>query len=177
MHIGSVDRALPPGQSEPFKQAMRALAGGVVVVTAGIERERSGLTATSVSSFSLDPATLIASVNRTSSTWPLIQRHGCFGVNILSERHVGLADAFAGRGGVKGEQRYAGAEWVTLVTGAPILADALAAFDCTLEESIDRNSHSIVIGKVEAVSIGEGGHAPLLYWRGNYGFLHRHDAA
>ena len=35
-----------------------------------------------------------------------------------------------------------------MLTGAPVLADALAAFDCLVEEIVERHSHAIVLGAV-----------------------------
>jgi flavin reductase (DIM6/NTAB) family NADH-FMN oxidoreductase RutF len=153
--------------SDAFRIAMRSLAGAVSVITAGVAGERSGLTATSLSSLSIDPPTLLTCVNRNASMWPLIQRHRHFGVNILAPQHQPIADRFAGKGGIKGEQRYQGANWLELGTGAPILADAVAAFDCELEETIDRHSHSIIIGRVRAVHTG-GTDGALVYWQGAY---------
>ena len=69
------------------------------------------------------------------------------------------AAAFTGRDGSTAGQ------WVTLATGAPILKDALAAFDCLIEEVIERHSHAIVLGAV--VSLKEGPDEPALaHWRG-----------
>ncbi len=48
-----------------------------------------------------------------------------------------------------------------------MLNDALAAFDCYLEEAIERHSHIIVIGRVAAARITENAE-PLLYWAGAY---------
>ena len=45
--------------------------------------------------------------------------------------------------------------------------DAVAAFDCSLDEMIDRGTHSIVIGSVEAARTEDAGQA-LIYWRGGY---------
>ena len=78
-----------------------------------------------------------------------------------------IADRFAGRDGAKGAARYANADWLTLSTGAPILADALVAFDCELEERIDRHTHSIVIAKV--IELRTRADAPaLVYGQGIY---------
>ncbi|MBV9221874.1 MAG: flavin reductase family protein, partial [Methylobacteriaceae bacterium] len=74
---------------------------------------------------------------------------------------------FSGRTGVRGAARFAGAEWTSLATGAPLLADALTAIDCSFEGSLDWHSHTIVIGRVEAVRV-RGGGSPLLYWQGDY---------
>jgi flavin reductase (DIM6/NTAB) family NADH-FMN oxidoreductase RutF len=89
-----------------FRGGMRQLAGGVSVITVGAGSDRSGMTVTSVSSLSVDPPTLIVSVNRQSSTWPLLLRYRTFGVNVLSARQQDVALRFAGQGGVAGAARY-----------------------------------------------------------------------
>src|ERR1700727_3028289 len=140
-----------------FKQAMRRLIGGVSVITAGSGEIRTGLTATSAISLSLDPPTMLVCVNRDASAWPVIQR----------ERHQGLADRFAGRGGVNGAARYEGARWRQFATGAWGLEDALAVVDCAVEEIIERHSHGIIIGAVKWVHLG-GGSEALVYGHGGY---------
>jgi flavin reductase (DIM6/NTAB) family NADH-FMN oxidoreductase RutF len=157
----------PPIDKSAFREAMRHLAGAVSVVTAGRPGDRTGMTATSVSSFSADSPTLIVCVNLNSSTWPILQREQCFGVNILAAEHEPVADRFTGRSGERGEARFAEARWLTLSTGAPLLADALVSLDCLVEEAIERHSHAIVIGRVRAARAREGG-AALIYWRGTY---------
>ncbi len=153
---------------QDFRSAMRELASGVCVITAGTQAGgRSGLTATSVTSLAANPASLLVCVNRASSTFPLIQREGVFGVNILGAVHQEVAERFSGKGGTKGEDRYRDAQWTTLATGAPILEDALAALDCTVDEIIVRHSHGIVIGRVRAIRCTEK-HESLLYWRAGY---------
>jgi flavin reductase (DIM6/NTAB) family NADH-FMN oxidoreductase RutF len=64
-------------------------------------------------------------------------------------------------------RRFEGARWTALATGAPILVGALAAFDCLIEEVIERHSHAIVLGAV--VSLKEGLDEPaLIHWRTSY---------
>ena len=89
-----------------------------------------------------------------------MRESGAFSVNLLAARHEELAHRFSGRGGVHGARRFEGASWGTLATGAPILADAVAAFDCLVEEAIERHSHAIVLGAV--VSLREGANEPAL---------------
>jgi flavin reductase (DIM6/NTAB) family NADH-FMN oxidoreductase RutF len=150
-----------------FRAAMRLIVGNVSVITAGVGQDRSGLVVISVVSLSAEPPKMIACVNRASSTWPIIERYGHFGVNSLGPQHQRVAERFSGFGGIKGNDRYADAEWVTLKTGASLLADAVAAFDCSLDEMIDRGTHSIIIGSVEAVKTQDAGQA-LIYWRNTY---------
>jgi flavin reductase (DIM6/NTAB) family NADH-FMN oxidoreductase RutF len=162
--------AVPPAPQnrslqDEFRAGMRELAGAVAIVTCGQGAARAGFSATSVSSLSLEPPTLIVCVNRASSSWPKLRAARSFGVNVLSSAHAGLAHRFAG--GAEAADRYLEGQWATLRTGAPLLADALASFDCALEEIIERHTHAIVIGRVEAVRRSGAGGA-LVYWRGAY---------
>ncbi|WP_027519917.1 flavin reductase family protein [Bradyrhizobium sp. WSM1417] len=153
--------------SADFRGAMRHLTGGVSVITAGRGKDITGMTVTSVSSFSVDPPTLIVSINRDASSFPLIRRHGAFGVNILAADQLDIAERFAGKGGLKGADRFAGARWVTAVSGVPLLVGALSAVDCEVEEIFERHSHGIVIGRVRDVR-NSTRNAALAYWHGQY---------
>jgi|UPI0004B2A056 flavin reductase (DIM6/NTAB) family NADH-FMN oxidoreductase RutF len=73
----------PEATVDSFRQAMRALAGGVAIVTVGQWPERTGCTATSVESLSVEPPRLLLSINESSSSGKQLQKHPCFGVNIL----------------------------------------------------------------------------------------------
>jgi len=161
----------PPAPSasavNSLRHAMRQVAGGVSVITVGTGADRTGLTVTSATALSLEPPTLIVCVNRAASAWPVLQRYGHFCMNVLGAHHGAVAERFAGRNGAKGPSRYADAAWRVLDTGAPMLADAVAAIDCDVEEAIERHSHAIVLGRVRAVAIGAG--EPLIYARGGYG--------
>jgi flavin reductase (DIM6/NTAB) family NADH-FMN oxidoreductase RutF len=150
-----------------LKRAMRTVAGGVSVVTAGRPGSRTGATVTSATALSMDPPMMIVTINLGSSTWPAIRDSGHFCVNILTEDQRELADRFAGAGGAKGEMRYVGANWATLVSGAPVLEGAGSVIDCLVDELIERHSHAIVLGRVVAVRIGAT--EPLLYGNGHYG--------
>lgn len=151
-----------------FRSAMRTLAGAVSVLTVGEGEDRTGFTATSVSSFSMEPPRVSAFVNKNSSSWPILKRYEAFGVNILAEDQSAVADRFAGRHGTKGQDRFAEAKWITAVTGAPLLDGALVAIDCRLEEAIERHTHAILIGQVCAVRLAGTDVDPLLYWHGRY---------
>jgi 3-hydroxy-9,10-secoandrosta-1,3,5(10)-triene-9,17-dione monooxygenase reductase component len=150
----------------PLKEAMRLVAGGVSVITAGVGEERTGLTVTSAISLSIDPPTMIVCVNRNASAMPAIEKHRHFCVNVLTAEHQHVADRFAGRGGEKGAARYEQAEWRPHVTGALALEGALVSIDCEVEELVERHSHVIVIGSVRAVTTRAG--RPLVYAEGRY---------
>lgn len=157
----------PDISSDEFRGAMRHLTGGVSVVTVGSGKDITGMTVTSVSSLSVEPPTLIVSINRESSSWPILKRQGFFGVNILAAGQLDVAERFTGKGGLKGADRFAGAQWTSRISGVPLLVGALAAIDCEVEEIVERHSHAIVIGRV--LDIQKSGHtAALAYWQGRY---------
>lgn len=153
--------------AKAFRDAMRAFVGNCSVITVGDGVEASGLVVTSAISLSADPPLLLACVNRSASSHPLLARYGRFGWSSLGAAHQSVAERFSGFGGVKGPDRYAGAEWETAVTGARLLRGAPTAFDCTVEEMIDRATHSIVIGRVQAIRTTPGAGA-LIYWQGGF---------
>jgi flavin reductase (DIM6/NTAB) family NADH-FMN oxidoreductase RutF len=169
----SIEREVSAGD---FRGAMRHLAGGVSVITVGRAKDITGMTVTSVSSLSVDPPTLIVSINRQSSSWPLLKRHGFFGVNILTADQLDVAERFTGKDGLKGADRFAGAQWTTRVSGVPLLVGALAAIDCEAEDIIERHSHAIVVGRVLDIQASRRT-AALSYWRGQYVAIDRNEDA
>ena len=169
----SIERQVSPGD---FRGAMRQLTGGVSVITAGRGKDISGMTVTSVSSLSVEPATLIVSINREASSWPLLKRYGFFGVNILTSDQLDVAERFTGKGGLKGADRFAGAEWTTRASSVPLLVGALAAIDCEVEDIVERHSHAIVIGRVLDLQLSTRT-AALAYWQGQYVAIDRDEDA
>jgi flavin reductase (DIM6/NTAB) family NADH-FMN oxidoreductase RutF len=150
-----------------FRDAMRAFVGNCSVITVGEGQAATGLIVTSAISLSAEPPLLLACINRSSSSWPILQQSGHFGWSSLGAAHQPVAERFSGFGGVKGPDRYEGADWETAVTGARLLVGAPTAFDCTVEEMIDRATHSILIGRVQAIRTKPDAGA-LIYWNGGY---------
>jgi flavin reductase (DIM6/NTAB) family NADH-FMN oxidoreductase RutF len=138
------------------------------VVTSGAGPRRTGATVTTAHSLSLEPEAMVVSLNVSSSTYAEVVECGFFCVNVLAADQQDVAERFSGRGGLKGADRYAGAGWRPLRSGALALADALANVDCEVEEILLRHSHALIIGRVCAVEIG-GAVDGLVYRAGSYG--------
>jgi flavin reductase (DIM6/NTAB) family NADH-FMN oxidoreductase RutF len=164
----------PETSPDDFRGAMRHLVGAVSVVTAGRGSDITGMTVTSVSSLSIDPPTLIVSINRESSTWPVLKRYGVFGVNVLTSDQIDIAERFSGQNGVKGRERFVGGEWVARGPSAPLLVGASAAIDCEVEDVIERHSHAIVIGRVRDLTLSKN-ESSLAYWHGRYVAIDRDE--
>ena len=151
---------------------MRQLAAGVTLVTtAAADGTRAGLTATAVSSVSAEPPQLLACVNREGEAHDLLLATRCLAVNLLSAGQVDLAERFSGRTGVAGEARFAAGRWATLVTGAPVLEDALASFDCRVVATLAAGTHTVFVARVEAAVVRPDPAGPLAYLDGGYAFL------
>lgn len=161
---------LPEANVDSFKSAMRHLASAVSVVTTGRGEQRTGFTATSVASLSMDPPALLVCLNRQSSVAPVLLAHGAFCINVLAADQMHIAEQFAGRDGSRGAARYRQATWEAMPSGALGLSRCVTLIDCELEEVIDRHSHSILIGRPKHVVI-RGQPEPLLYWHGAYRLL------
>lgn len=157
-----------PLDARDFKQAMRQCAGAVALVTVGAEHgKRTGLTVTSACSLSDSPPSLIVCINRNASAHARIREEGAFAINFLHEDHALLALTFSGQKGVNGDDRFAFGQWTRAVTGAPVLTDAVAAFDCTLAQEFETTTHSIFVGEVRGVSHSDAA-TPLVYLRSNF---------
>jgi flavin reductase (DIM6/NTAB) family NADH-FMN oxidoreductase RutF len=153
---------------------MRRLATGVTIVTTRHGDVLAGLTATSVCSLTAEPPRLIACINRDADAHALIARSGVFAVNLLTPAHRDLADHFGGRTEAFGPARFELGAWTTGVTGAPLLLDAAASFDCRLVRTVPIGTHAIFIGEIEAVRHREEAE-PLLYHDRGYATLLRQD--
>lgn len=135
-----------------FREAMRLTASGVAVVSTEGPAGPAGLTVSSLCSLSMEPPALIFCVNRSGRALRPLLENGVFAANFLHVEQTDLADAFAGRAPHLSDDRFSLGRWRTMVTGAPVLCDALCAFDCRVSRTFDVSTHCIVVGDVLAVA-------------------------
>jgi len=160
------DQLLKQVDGALFKEGMRQLTAGVTIVTTAIGNEHRGLTATAVCSLSAEPPTLLACVNREAGAHDPTLQSRVFCVNLLAAHHRDLAALFANPDNV--EERFESGEWGVLESGAPVLMDSLASFDCILGQTMRADTHTVLTGRVQAVRL-DGSLEPLLYSRGAFG--------
>ena len=87
-----------------------------------------------------------------------------FCVNTLADEDISVAEAFAGRAELPGQNRFTVGAWATLVTGSPLLTTSLVAFDCRVTDARQVGTHHVIIG--EAVLVHFGPNRPGLVYRG-----------
>lgn len=162
----------PPAQTD-FRHAMSRLGAAVNIITTDGTAGRHGITASAVCSVSDTPPILLVCINRTSSAHDLVLGNGVFCVNVLAHNHADLALRF-GRPGLSPEDRFTGGDWSVLATGAPTLGDAAVALDCDVTTVTEAGTHSVIIGTVRALRMGEDSPAGLVYFDRDF---HRLGAA
>lgn len=152
--------------SDLFKRGMRRLASGVSLITTIDDGAPHGLVATSVSSVSGDPPSLLVCVNQSASSYRPLMNTGFFCVSVLSEADEGVARAFGSKD--QRDARFRGRQWATLVTGAPALVGSLASFDCRVSKTVDYETHTIFIADIAAIELWSPEIEPLLYLDGGF---------
>jgi flavin reductase (DIM6/NTAB) family NADH-FMN oxidoreductase RutF len=156
-----------PEIAELFHEAMASLASGVTVITARrADGHPCGLAATSVSSYSADPPSLLVSVSHTSRCHSALARAERFGVHILRADEVEVAHVFAD----KGDDKFGGLDW-RWDGDVPELRGTIAYLRCRRATNFERYDHTILIGDLDAGRIEQG--EPLLYARRRMDWLLR----
>jgi flavin reductase (DIM6/NTAB) family NADH-FMN oxidoreductase RutF len=163
----SAHRIAPQPSGPAYLEALRQLPRAVSVVTFQRGADWFGLTATSLSSLSLEPPTILLSFDCAANISLAAATKAPFGVSVLAASHAEIADRFR-RGALvePGPDDFEGS-WVAAATGVVVRSDAVAALECESEEIIDRHGRAIVIGRIRNV-FKSGGSGALVYWRGAY---------
>ncbi|MGW9054687.1 flavin reductase family protein [[Kitasatospora] papulosa] len=160
--------------ADEFRAAMASLAAPVTVVTCYDEYGNPrGLTASAVSSLSLDPPLILVCLDRGSRTHDVLVAANAFTLHLLGPENENLARTFAG----PTDQRF---ENVRLASGptslhAPQLADSALRLTCARHDTIEAGDHTILVGRVAAsdcMGVPAGG----LVWH-HRGFAHAKPVA
>ncbi|MCK8787353.1 flavin reductase [Roseomonas sp. NAR14] len=151
-----------------FRNAMAQLGAAVNVVTTDGPSGLAGVTASAVCSVTDAPPTLLVCINRGSSAHPVFERNGVLCVNTLAAHQDGISDHFAGRSGLSGAKRFEGIDWQRLLTGAPVLAGAGAAFDARIVKRVEHGTHSVFFAEVLAISPSAPDTGGLIYYGRRY---------
>jgi flavin reductase (DIM6/NTAB) family NADH-FMN oxidoreductase RutF/pimeloyl-ACP methyl ester carboxylesterase len=162
--------ARPQGGFEPrlLRDALGCFATGVTVITTLDKNGMPlGFTANSFASVSLDPPLVLFCVKRESPSVPALRKRRAFAVNVL---HIGQ-QVVSSRFSSRNVDRFAETEWEVWDHQVPIILDAAANVECTIDEILDGGDHVIVIGLVKRVHF-DASRDPLLYFQGQYRRIH-----
>lgn len=147
--------------------AFSALVHGVYVITTRAGDRVNGMTASWVSQVSLNPLLLMVSIAPARYSHDLIKQSGIFAVNVLTQEQVDLGKRFGYQSGRRVD-KFAGLEYLTATTGAPILPQAHAYFDCRLVNTFPAGDHTLFVGEVVAAKILNPGTKPLIFLKEDF---------
>ena len=153
---------IEPGR-ELFREVFGRFATGVAVVTSATPGASGGMTANALCSLSLDPLLALVCFENNARTLPIVREAGRFGVNVLSTDQEEIAELFASK--LPESEKLEGVAH-RFREGVPIIEGALSWVVCTLRELIAGGDHTIAIGEVVAMGLGDGD--PLLWYAGRY---------
>jgi flavin reductase (DIM6/NTAB) family NADH-FMN oxidoreductase RutF len=160
---------MPTGPtSRQYRDAVGMFATGITVVTARAGGFGHGMTANSFTSVSLDPLLVLVCVVRDAVMHKVLDDVGRFGVSVLGAGQEDLARYFSDPTRPMGMAQFLPLDWRPgPVTGAPLLDGALAWLECDVEAAHGGGDHTVFLGRVLGVELGEAG-GPLLYFDGEY---------
>lgn len=154
----------PSFSTAEFRAALGMFATGVTIVTArGADGTRIGLTANSFNSVSLEPPLVLWSLARASGSMPTLGTGSHYAINVLAADQKELAERFARRSA----DRFQGVDFTDGVAGAPLLAGAVAVFECFNRSRYEEGDHVIFVGEVEHCAHRPGA-SPLLFHGGRF---------
>ncbi len=130
------------------KTALRMIPYGIYVLTAEApDKTMAAATVNWVTQTSFNPPLVAVAVKADSSANTVVGAAGVFALNVLEKDQQGVAFAFfkpVERTGNKiGDEPLEAGE-----TGVPLLANAAAAVECRVVETVAQGDHHIVVGEV-----------------------------
>ncbi|WP_214366439.1 flavin reductase family protein [Pseudonocardia sp. H11422] len=148
-----------------MRRTIGRFATGVAVVTTVDRDQPHGMTVNSLTSVSLEPPLLLVCLTTGARTTDAVVRAGRFAVNILGARQEEIALRFARRGA----DHFDGLPLRYGEHDVPVVPDALAHLECTVDRHFEAGDHVVVIGHVRQVCDRPG--APLAFLGGRFGDL------
>jgi flavin reductase (DIM6/NTAB) family NADH-FMN oxidoreductase RutF len=157
---GVRDRGAIDTMSKDIARLFHSLTHGVYIIGVADGGRVNAFTAACVMLASFDPPHLAVAVNAHHSSYRMLKASGSFSVNVLKRTQMAFAQNFAGPASA---EKMAFAAWSTARTGAPLLTDALAWFECRLAGELPAGTHTLVLGRVINGSLLDSGAEPLNY--------------
>lgn len=150
-----------------FRRAIGRLAGGVVVATTLAGPHDHAMTATAVTSVSLDPLLVLICVSNEARWYDAVMESGVWGVSVLSASSRSAAQWLAtpGRpmhGQLDRVPHHRGA------LGVALLDDSLATLECRTHAAYPAGDHTVMIGAVVGVDTPARAEPALVHFRGTF---------
>lgn len=146
--------------SKAMADLFQRISLGVYVVGVTGDGRSNAFTAAWVMPVSFEPLLLALSINPHHASYGLLRTGRVFSINVLSKDQLALAEHF----GCPGRpDKLAAVAWQRGKTGAPLLDDVVAHFECETTAEYPAGDHVLILGKVVAGCLLSADREPLLY--------------
>lgn len=147
-----------------FRDTLGAFPTGVCLVSAcDAKGDAHAITINSFASVSLEPPLILWSLQRDAEVYELFEGAKRFSISVLSRSQEELSVYYSQHQ----SHWMRDGDFVLGESGAPIVCNALAVFECALEATYDGGDHLIILGKVAQISASED-NDPLVFSAGEY---------
>lgn len=151
---------------DEFRAAISRLPDGVVVISAHHRGIDHAMTASTLTSVSLEPPLVLFCVHVDSRFRDVLDAVDRWAVSVLSDQGASVADWFASPGRPVVGQLAQVPYRVGALSGAALLDGASAWFECETSAIHRAGDHDIVVGAVGSVEVGDPGAGGLVHLRG-----------
>ncbi|NTJ43764.1 flavin reductase family protein [Agrobacterium larrymoorei] len=155
----------PMAIGEAFRATMRRFPATVTVISACRHGTDHGMTATAVTSLSMDPPSLVICLNNRTFLHDMLLEVPEFAVNVLTDRQIAISEGFSGK--VAPEKRFDSERWTRHPSGMLVLDTAHASVVCRRMGAVPYGTHTIFIGQVVDSRLSEAT-VPLMYENASY---------
>jgi flavin reductase (DIM6/NTAB) family NADH-FMN oxidoreductase RutF len=137
-----------------FSDVLAKIPYGVSVVTTGRggTKVENGLTVSWMSQVSFQPPMLMIAVDKQHYSTDLLRSTKSFCVNLLGEDQATLAGRFA-KQATTADDKLADLAQRPAESGAAILTDAVAYFDCEVASIVEAGDHLVVLGRIDDAAV------------------------
>jgi len=156
----------PTADPDAFRAAIGRLPAGVAVVALRWRDVDHAITVSAVASVSLDPPLLLFCVHEDARFREALEHVDRWGLSVLSDTAGPVADWLASPGRPAVGQLTRVPHHEGRVTGAPLVEDAAAWFECRTAAIHRAGDHDVVVGEVVAVAQGPATAGGLVHLRG-----------
>jgi len=151
---------------DKFIKALRNLAYPVCIISNSENGNKNAITVSSMTSLSIDPASLLACINKSASIHGTLKNGYLVNVNLLSSSQQEISTICSSSD--LDVSRFDNDHWSYDENQTPFLSDSQAIIGCKIEEMVDYATHSILILSIENVILNSEEPDPLLYCNGDY---------
>jgi len=148
---------------EKFLEVLRTTKQNVFILAAEKGEEKHAMTVSSVFSVSLEPMSMMVSVNQQAGIHDVLRVNDKFSLNLLASNQIEIAEICSGS--EEGQVRFEHDDWE--MEEIPYLKNAQSNLFCSCKKIIPLYSHSLVIGEVDKI-FHSGNMNPLIYQDGKY---------